>query len=423
MHIRVAGTGEKSLYLAKEYNDITIRFLLHYPGIVNADILCAASRSVIDSVDILHSSFITNSYTAYWRINERYEDSTFFTFTRTGDDILTVARKLALISIPPESITQFRCNLVQNDTDSIVVVTVSHLCVDGGDAKYLLCKLAEAYRMHEEAGTAKDLFVKNGSRAAEQIYKGRSIQNILTLMRMPESSEKTIFPFLSEAFGSARISTILITSHIMEAARQKAKLQGATVNDLLLAAFCHAYALLPSVDQNAPIRITSMMDLRKHCKTGSSSGLGNLSGTFSTVISNCQTLDLQNALELVAVQTKAVKANPLLAMTGLPLLHLACKVLPMKKLMDLSQNVYGNMSLGLTNLGSISCKELKLGDIRPDYGIVGGSLKKKPGMQISALSFDGNCCLSIAGYYTDEDEKSLQALLNCMTSEIIKYAS
>ena len=34
-----AGVGERMQYLAHNYNDTTIRFVLHYPGFLNSDIL------------------------------------------------------------------------------------------------------------------------------------------------------------------------------------------------------------------------------------------------------------------------------------------------------------------------------------------------------------------------------------------------
>ena len=48
-----AGVGERMQYLAHEYNDTTIRFVLHYPGFLNPDILCAATAAVIEEVDVL----------------------------------------------------------------------------------------------------------------------------------------------------------------------------------------------------------------------------------------------------------------------------------------------------------------------------------------------------------------------------------
>ena len=109
-------------------------------------------------------------------------------------------------------------------------------------------------------------------------------------------------------------------------------------------------------------------------------------------------------------------------MEGLPLLHRACRILPMDLLLSLAGKVYGNMSFGLTNLGSLPSKALKLGNLVPDYGFFGGPLKEKPAMQISALSIDEACSISVTGNYTAEDATLLQMLLDHMALEITNYA-
>lgn len=69
--IKFAGGGERFQYLTHKGNDTTIRFLLRYPGAVDADAFRAAAKRIVESVDILHSSFFTDpnlacygSYTA-----------------------------------------------------------------------------------------------------------------------------------------------------------------------------------------------------------------------------------------------------------------------------------------------------------------------------------------------------------------------
>ena len=52
--IRPAGGGERAQYLLREYNDNTIRFVLHYPGLVDPDVLRQAAKAVIESVDVLN---------------------------------------------------------------------------------------------------------------------------------------------------------------------------------------------------------------------------------------------------------------------------------------------------------------------------------------------------------------------------------
>ncbi len=420
---QLAGTGEKVQYMVHNYNDNTVRFVLHYPGIVDADILCAATNDLIERIDVLHATFLAGKVKARWRVNETYDDSSYFQYIEVEDNPLVTAYSLALIPVAPEGKTQLRVCLVQSSTESAIVLNISHLCVDGSDGKYLLGKLTECYSMIAETGSTKELKVKNGSRAAEQIYEGISKKDYRSLMKNPISTIKSEFPYLSEENGRANMVRATVSEAIMSAARKRAKSEGATANDILLAACYHAYAALPDIDKEAPMSIMSMMDLRRHCKDGDSEGLCNMSGSFITTMEKGIGQSFSDTLSQVVVQTSEAKENTLAGLEGLPLLHSVTRTLPIGVLLQLVGKVYGSFSIGLTNLGNIDCNSLKMGNIIPDGGLFGGPLKKKPGMQISAISFDGACTLSVVGQYTKEDGELLRTMLDRMVAEIEKYAT
>ena len=50
-------------------------------------------------------------------------------------------------------------------------------------------------------------------------------------------------------------------------------------------------------------------------------------------------------------------------------------------------------------------------------------MKKKPGMQISVMNFDGACTLAVVGVYTKEDAALLQSTLDSIEKELVDYAA
>ena len=418
----LAGAGEKFQYLMHDYNDNTVRFVLRYPGIIEPDALCAATKALIGQSDILHGSFCNDALNAYWIIREDYDDSCYFQYIRTEGDPYVTAQSLSLMPMLPEGPTQLRCYLVQNERDSAVALTISHLCVDGGDGKYLLNKLAESYNLILSTGSANALEIKNGNRAPEQIYEGLGPKEIASLLKMPGSGVKSEFHFPNDDPGRKNMVSTTISADIMADARRKAKTAGATANDLLLTALYRAYAAMPEVNETAPMSVMSMMDLRRHCDDGESDGLGNMSGTFPTKLMEGVQGDFSDTMAQVAEQTRQMKENPLAGMDSMPLIHGAVRTMPMKLLLFVAGKIYGSFSLGLTNLGNIACDTLAMGDLTPNEGMFGGPLKKKPGMQVSAASFDGACSLCIVGQYTAEDAAVLQNLLDNMAAQITAYA-
>ena len=417
-----AGAGEKMQYLLHDQNDNTIRFVLRYPGLIDGELLSRAVLAMVRQADILHSAFYNDALNAYWIVWERFYESDYFQQIQVDGDPCVTARSLALQPIAADSNTQLRCYLVQNDRESAIALIISHLVVDGGDGKYLLSKLVESYNTLVTTGSCDGLEIKNGNRAPEQVYEGLSPKEIASLLKVPDSSVKSAFPFPNETPGRKTMVYAGVSAEDMSAARKKAKAADATANDLLLTALYRAYGQLPGVDAAAPASVMSMIDLRRHCDDGQSRGLSNISGTFPTKLmdgiqgSFCQTL------EQVALQTRAMKDDPLVGLDSMPLIHGALRTVPMKLLMLVAGKIYGNFSLGLTNLGNLDCSALALGGLIPTEGLFGGPLKKKPGMQVSAASFDGACTLVIGGEYNKEDAALLQILLNTMAEEIVAYA-
>ena len=63
--ITFAGSGERGQYLTHKANDTIIHFVLNYPEIVDADVLRAATKALVESVDVLHSTFFVDPNVAY----------------------------------------------------------------------------------------------------------------------------------------------------------------------------------------------------------------------------------------------------------------------------------------------------------------------------------------------------------------------
>lgn len=415
-----AGVGERVQYVAHKYNDTTIRFLLHYPGLLIPDILCAATKAVIESVDVLHASFIARSRGSHWKVHEDYSAADYFSIMECDGNPMKPAQSIALRAIGHRDKCQLHVTLVQGNESCAVVVRISHLVVDGSDGKYVLNKLAESYRLLEQKGNSSALNVKNGSRSAINAYNELHAKELRSLAKMPFDGVKTEYPFENtQAHGTLRMLRCTIPADVLGEARKRAKAEEATVNDLILTACYRSYAKISG--HEGAMSISSMMDLRSHCKDGVSEGLSNMSGGLGTTLEvipgNAFGTDLKN----IAAQTKKVKENPLAGLDGIPLLHMATKTFPMWLLLQVADIVYSSMSLSLTNLGNISCELLSMGGWKPSEGVFGGPLKRKPSVQVGTASFDGTAELTILGDFVTEDLESLQGFLDGIRKEIELY--
>lgn len=415
-----AGAGERMQYLAHKYNDTTVRFILRYPGFLNPDILCAAARAVIEEVDVLHASFIANSQSCHWRVNENYRTCDYFSVLECDGDPVKVACGLAVQPVGHKDRCQLQITLVNGSKECAVLVRISHLVVDGGDGKYLLNKLAEAYRIMEEDRNIEELAVKNGSRSAMNVYKELGLQEMRSLMKMPFSGVKTVYPFGEpKEHGALRMLRCTIPAEMLGQARVKAKAAGASVNDLLLTACYRSYARTNGLE--GAMSVSGMVDLRQHCKDGVSEGLANMAGGLSTTLEYAPGSSFSENLAEIARQTTAGKRDPLSGLDGIPMIHTATKTAPMWLLLKAADIIYSSMSLSLTNLGNIPCQPLAMGGMVPCEGVFGGPLKRKPSVQVGAASFDGTAELTVLGDFTAGDAEALSEFLNGMREEIEHY--
>ena len=415
-----AGVGERMQYLAYKYNDTTIRFILHYPGFLDPNILCAATKAVVGNVDVLHSSFIANSQICHWRVNTDYQVSDYFSILECDGDPVKVACGLAVQPVGHKDQCQFQVTLVNGSENCAVLIRISHLVVDGSDGKYLLNKLAEGYRIIEKDRDIEELEIKDGSRSAMNAYKELGLQEMKSLFKMPFSGVKTIYPFTApKEHGALRMLRATIPFETLGQARVKAKTVGASINDLLLTACYRSYAKTNHLEGN--MSVSGMVDLRQHCKDGTSEGLSNMSGGLSTTLEYASIATFTDNLTEVARQTTEAKRNPLVGLDGIPMIHTATKTAPMWVLLKAASIIYSSLSLSLTNLGNIPCEPLTMGGMKPCEGIFGGPLKRKPSVQVGVASFDGTAELTILGDFTAADVDNLTMFLNGMRIELENY--
>ena len=415
-----AGAGERMQYLAHRYNDTTIRFILHYPGFLDPDILCAAAKAVIGDVDVLHASFIANSQTCHWRVNTNYQTSDYFSLLECDGDPVKVACALSVQPVGHKDLCQFQITLVNGSESCAVLIRISHLVVDGGDGKYLLNKLAEAYRILEDGRDIEELVVKDGSRSAMNAYKELGLQELKSLIKMPVNGVKTIYPFTDpREHGTLRMLRVSVPAETLGQARLKAKTAGASVNDLLLTACYRSYAKTNGLE--GAMSVSGMVDLRQHCRDGVSEGLSNMSGGLSTTLEYVPGSGFTENLRQIARQTAEAKQDPLVGLDGIPMIHTATKTAPMWVLLKAADMVYSTLSLSLTNLGNIPCEPLMMGGMKPCGGVFGGPLKRKPSVQVGAASFDGTAELTILGDFTTGDAENLMLFLNGIKMELDDY--
>ncbi len=413
-------------YLGHIASDYAVRFVLVYPGVLNIGAMRKAVAYLIDAVPVLHSSFVPENK-PYWVVNRGYSpgDTVHHIPVAPFVDLLSEADCQALKNAPFDGVFQIRCTVLDNGSQSVFVLAVSHIVADGGDAKYLLKKILELYNCFLSGGDPEKVAIKKGSRDILQAFDNvdpkvlerRTDKNVgdnVSKVRMSFT-----FPDPLDV-GQPRILRRSLTAEALRLPRAKGKACGAAVNDLLLAAYYRSIRKLMEMGEDAPLAITSTIDLRQFMRSGESEGICNLSSLMPTKLPQGTGSTFQETLRRVVEQTNNVKNNGMAGIHNVKLVRRMVSLifsLPLNLLTKVGR-ASGGIAISLTNLGNLSSGDLTAGDMVPSYGYFAGQVKQKPCIQIGVMSIDGNLSMTIATVCGDQDADVMTRVMDGIREEL-----
>ena len=157
---------DKMQYLFRNFYDRMVHCVQYYDGPIDTNVLKRVLVFTTEKVPVLHSSFHGNVIDPYWEV----EDYTVNDILTVRDSVDLEADVNAFIcqSIPVESNVQYKMAVFNKDGKSTLCMIVNHMCMDGGDFKYFMKKLAENYNKLLDG--ERDLDIKTGSRSYDAVY-------------------------------------------------------------------------------------------------------------------------------------------------------------------------------------------------------------------------------------------------------------
>ncbi|MDE5911038.1 MAG: hypothetical protein K2H24_01755, partial [Clostridia bacterium] len=120
-------------------------------------------------------------------------------------------------------------------------VLVNHMCLDGADFKYFICKIIEGYNLMAKGGAVADLQLKDGSRDYSQLYKDMSEEEAEEARKLyknvSHTGVKNKFDFTDDKDCTTRFNFKKLSSQTVQALKAKGKEYGATLNDVFMTAY------------------------------------------------------------------------------------------------------------------------------------------------------------------------------------------
>ncbi|MDE7348523.1 MAG: hypothetical protein K2N53_02550 [Clostridia bacterium] len=416
---------DKVQYIFRNYYDRMIHASLVYDGNVDLDILRKSIYNVVKHFPILRSTFHSSFLNPHWVVNEDYTVEEMATKVICDDLQESVLSSLSK-EISYKSKLQFEIVVHYCGDKSAISVLVNHMCLDGTDFKYCICKIIEGYNLLARGGDIAELQLKDGSRDYSQLYKDMSEEDAEEARKLYKNVSRTgvknKFDFTDEKDCSTRFNFKKLQSETVQALKAKGKEYDATLNDVFMTAYARAIStrLAPSDDKR--LVVTSMKNLRDHIESKSSESITNLTGFMPCVLEElgetfCDTL------RMVTEKNNQSKEDKFCGLYGIPLLALAFKLFPYSIAEFAIKLGYENPLIGMSNIGIIPEEFVELEGLKCVDTFVTGATKFKPYIQLTSTTFKGVTTLCIAQKCGDEDERRICELLDAIESQLMDFLS
>ena len=399
---------DKMQYLFRNYYDRMVHCVQYYDGLIDVNVLKRVLIFTTEKVPVLHSSFHGNVIEPYWSVEDY-----------TVNDILTVRDSVDLEAdvnaficqcIPVESNVQYKMAIFNKDGKSTMCMIVNHMCMDGGDFKYFMKKLAENYNKLLDGD--RNLEIKTGSRSYDAVYSKLTPEEEEIARglykNISQIKDEHYFPLTPPAPQDVtRIVRRKVGKELFASFRKIGKNFGVTVNDLMLAFYVRSLYEIGMFRDDERLTIPCMVDLRRHIVDGGAgTGLTNHTG-FMQCSTEKKGDTINDTLIEVLRSVRKSKDDPYMGLYSLPLLKLAYTIFPFVISETAIKIGYLNPLIGMSNIGVMDAPALRMGDAEIVDGFMTGAVKYKPYMQLALTGLLGDITMTIAIRGNDEDEKTV----------------
>ena len=388
---------DKMQYMFRNYYDRMVHCVHYYDGKLDVKTLKQVLVWTVEKVPVLHSAFHGNLVEPYWSV-EDYTLSDFF-IEKDTDDVEKDVDEFITGDIPVDSNVQLRVALFHDGDRDVLCFLVNHMCMDGGDLKYFMKKLAENY--NKLLGGDRSLHIKTGSRSYDAVYsklEGEELEHAKKLYKnISQIKDEHYFPLTPDhPSDKSMINRSKIDRDTFTKFRKIGKHYGVTVNDLMLAVYMHSLYEFGGYPETDTVTIPCMVDLRRHIEGGEEAGgLTNHTGFMQCSVEGVGK-NVNETLVKVLQSVRKSKHDQFMGLYSLPLLKLAYTILPYA-ISEMAIKIgYLNPLIGMSNIGVLDPDALAFNGLTLVDGFMTGAVKYKPYMQLALTSLNGELTMTIA---------------------------
>ena len=399
---------DKVNLMCRNYMDRMARFEVDYDFIIDEVAFKNTAICCLECAPFMHSKVINSPLSPYWKVCDYHIDQ-MVTFEEV-EDVEKARMEFFSKEIPLSSNIQMNIGVFINNSKSYVCFIWNHMCFDGGGYKAFWSDFCKNYSDYVLYGISPVNF-SSGSRKYTEIYKDMDkdfAKKAKKQFANISPKDKHILPFEdTKKEDSVIIVHREVSAEKFSKAVDYAKSVGATVNDIIVAAYIDAFGKVSGMNENESINVSCATDLRRHLKDTKSIGYTN-HVSFAHCYLEHKGSDFKDTLNKVSLKTKEIKKDPYMGLHGLPLLNIAYKSMVYLQAETVVKLFYNNPTLSVSNVGKIDTVAFSLANTPPFSAFVAGAAKNKPCAVMTALTINGRLKASMCLRGNEKDKELLE---------------
>lgn len=385
-------------WINTKYHEPFIHELLEFDERPNPERLIRAVEALAEAFPLLKCRYEENS-------NRFIENEAF-----SVHDLVRIDEEADRDTLLTESLNTDKSLVLFTLSKNMLVITISHMVCDGGGFKqllYLLCGLYNGKTVDAHSG---QLMERSFAQLTKRISGTAGITVKMLVSMLGNYKSRPVYKKTDHE--DVYVIERTISRAVMARVHERAKQQGATLNDVFLTAYADALAKRYGLKK---LHIPCTVDLRKYAE--GDTGIANLTGTYDFNIKKRDGADFAEMLKEASAVMKKQKrtkndlAGPLLLVSKYEKSTLADFL-----------KLYGGMSTSAsadyTNIGVLDDKALAFDGAKLTNAVGYSVLNKAPFFQIAVSTFRGEATVSTLVRCGKEEKEKAERILDGMVREI-----
>jgi len=292
-------------YALQALGDQSMHMVIAFGGLIDERRLMEAAVSVLAEVPVLGSRFVECD-APYWEYVPETNRAALIRIHLSSDTYRDLPRVLA---IPVDSAAgpQICLHLLRTNCSDTLCITVHHAAMDAHGLLACIRLLAECYRNPDRKAAQQ---TEPADRSLTTVLGGFPQAKNLCDQTAPEDPPKGwAFPAMPGDGSTHDFAIRTLPAACLDAVKSAGKLQGATVNDILLAAYFQALCTTIRPPPGLPVPVMVSIDLRRYLNNPHLVSQNNTICNQSVAFPVMMKPDTQSGKEMIACARDAMQAH------------------------------------------------------------------------------------------------------------------